>query len=463
MKKLLISICILTFFLIPFNNVYAEVQQIYELINHDRYNINGFAGLPDTTLNISSGNPQFLVFSTPVNISHITNDSSTNIKVRFTDVNGVTSVVYDYATLPKDTLFENIRSIRLTTGGSYSTLKNLKVYGHYTVALLNSQYNPDVQEYTYDFAMIPIVNANIIVKNSKGELVNFTKTITNKTLKLKFNNLVTGDYTIESFQVDNNIDSSIIINTGLKTFTIEEPLSFIQKVIDTVNNVITYIFNKDISVEKSDIQYLDSNNVQQEFDYSVQDNKLNIFINSIKDGKFRIQPIKVNSADGKESVTNIPIHSYEILGLQLLNRNFGQHVPKDIENLIFTFNKQLSSASVTLKDLTNDIIIDTSTVIMNDKLIVDYDTLSHDTEYQLILNSVIDTNGSKLENIDIRFKTLKSTGNSGIDTIISEFLNIFTQAQNTGLKIVIIAILTGIIFIVSSWLWLKLRRWVKIM
>lgn len=240
------------------------------------------------------------------------------------------------------------------------------------------------------------------------------------------------------------------------------PLSFVSVSFDKLQNVINYVFNRNISVNKEDISFTNDLGIQQDFNYTVKDNILSILSLVNHQGQYNVQPKKVYTDDKKENTTNIPAYVLKIQGIELVYKNFGNFISADLQNLILSFDRNISSAKIILKNNTDNSVISTDLIINNEKLIIDYDPFKEDTGYTLIIESLNAQDGSNLDKpLVFDFKTVKTTGNVGIDIIVSEFLNVFTVAQNRGILIVVLAIGIGVIFIISKWLWNKTKFWLK--
>lgn len=433
---------------------------------HDMYSKEGF--YPNTNPIIIPQNEYITVnFDYPVTLYKI-KPSNNRLRVRMFDKDGnllythkVNTFSNDYTKTIYDVKYVEFYGAHADNGSPLSvTINGLYLEGEVVFNLKTSNFNNKLKQYVFEFTDTPIINDDIIIKNSIGQSIDYELSITDKKIILQFDELQQDTYTIETFTVSNN-NTDKIVDVPQKTFVYSNPLTFIQKIYNKIENTLTYIFSKDIKVDKSDIIYRDKDNNEFDFDYEVNKNKLIIFIDNLKEGIFKIKPLKVDSIDDLETLTNLPEHTVQIYGIQLINKNFGNYISSGLQNLILTFDKNIESLNVVLKNNTDNVIVPTNYIISDNKIYIDYDSLTDDIDYTLEINTLKSVDNFKIDLLTFNFKTIKTTGDVGIDTIISEFLNIFTEAQNRGTKIVILAIALGIIFIIAKWLWNKTKLWLK--
>lgn len=240
-----------------------------------------------------------------------------------------------------------------------------------------------------------------------------------------------------------------------------EPFNLLSSKYNSTSNDAIYEFSKNILINKEDIKILDNDNNSIDFTYEVIGKKLTIIPTLEKQGTYKIKLLSVFDEDN-QNLNNISdlVFDYKD-NIKILSRNFQKFISHDLENLILIFDRDIQSADLILLDKDSNTILETDIIITGKKLIIDYDFFKEDTNYLLQISQVLANDSTKINNIEFEFRSLKTTGNSGIDTILAEFLNIFIEAKNTGIKIVILAIGIGIIFIISIWLWNKSKRWLK--
>ncbi|GEM_PF-886941 len=362
--------------------------------------------------------------------------------------------------------FYDVKRVDYTKVWMAITTYNLYDYEISLLSIKEKTFNNSTQEIKYSFNKTVNVSENdILFKDSQNNDIPFDYYVSDKNVIIKPKNLLTtGDYKITLFKVtayDSYYGNQQLNNLDF-SFNIDEPLSFIDSVFDKFNNVIKYIFNKGIAVNIEDISFTDESGNKHDFNFNVENNILSIFPYAKSEGRYKVQLKKIFSLDGSEYLDNLPVYNLEITGITLINKNFGTYISSDLQNLILTFDRDIQSAGITLRNNTDDSLMESQLIINGEKLIIDYDSFTENTSYTLTINILNAVDGNTLKNpLVFNFKTVKTTGNGGVDTIFSEFLNIFTEAQNKGIKIVVLAIGIGIIFIISKWLWNKTKLWLK--
>lgn len=245
-------------------------------------------------------------------------------------------------------------------------------------------------------------------------------------------------------------------------YALQEPLTFIEKIEDLANNLFTYVFNKNVTTDKSKISVKNDLGEQIDFNYVVENNLLKISPVGLIGGRYNINVLEVKSIDNSEVLTNLPTINFAIKGFELLNKNFGDYITLQIKEFKLTFTKDISDANIYMTDSENNIV--SSTFIKSGaNLILNLnDTLLENKEYKIVIDKLISVDGLSIDsNLIYSVKTIKTLGNVGIDTIMASFLSIFTESKNRGILIVILAIGIGVIFIIAKWLWNKLKLWLR--
>ncbi|WP_313343617.1 hypothetical protein [Sedimentibacter sp.] len=328
-------------------------------------------------------------------------------------------------------------------------------------------FNTSKQEIKYIFNKNFDINEDdILFKDNKNNDIPFNFSIVGKDLIIKPKNiLLTGDYSTTLLSVtayDDYFGYQQLENLNF-TFTIDEPLKLIEYKYNAFDSKLECIFNNKIIANISDISIVNKSGDNQLLDYQVLDNKIVFNTSNYLSGDYTLKINKVtNYNDSEDILSDLADYKFNISGIKLIYKNFGNFISSSLQNLILTFDRKIESANIILKNETDDLIVNTNLIISNDKFIIDYDPFKPGTSYTLTIESLNAVDGNVIESPMIfEFKTIKSTGDVGTDIIISEFLNIFTEAQNRGIKIVILAILLGIIFIIAKWLWNKTKMWLK--
>lgn len=238
-------------------------------------------------------------------------------------------------------------------------------------------FEESTQEIKYFFNKeVSLLKEDIILKDNENNDIPFDYYVSDKNVIIKpKNRLKIGDYKVIVLKVtayDNYFGNQELKNLEFD-FTVEEPLTFIELIFDKLENSIKYIFNKNISVNKEDISIINESAIEQEFSFTVNNNILNIFPLFNRQGTYTVQPKQVFSKDLSEIITDIPSYQFDIEGIKLIHKNFGSYVSSGLQNLIFTFNKEIESADVKLINNTDNVVIDSIVIINNDKLIIAID------------------------------------------------------------------------------------------
>lgn len=385
--------------------------------------------------------------------------------LRFYDSNGnlllSTSIGTSNINTFIDIYVNDVKKILYTMHWNQATTYNFYDYSLGSLTLKDTLFDDSTQEIKYTFNKnVTVLKSDIVFKDKLNNDIPFDFYLNGNEVIIKPKSRITnGEYKTTLIEVSAGEQNLNFLDFN---FTVEEPLSFMEIIVDKINNAISYVFNKDISALKEDISITDEFGNEQDFDFTIEDNILKIFPYAKIEGRYKVQPKRVFSLDGTEYLDNIPVYNFEITGITLIHKNFGNYISSDLRNLILTFDRNIQSAGITLRNNTDDSVIESQLIINGEKLIIDYESFTENTSYTLTIDNLNALDGNTLRNpLVFNFRTVKTTGNGGIDTIISEFLNIFTEAQNRGIKIVVLAIGIGIIFILSRWLWHKTKLWLK--
>lgn len=331
---------------------------------------------------------------------------------------------------------------------------------------LNFDNDLEKQEFTYNFSENVIVEKeDISFLNSKGDNIDFNITYGNKCFIIKpTSNLDSDDYSITVDVVTNAKDeNSFCDDVPINNFNLNNPIKLLKVEINKYSNVVNYYFNKDILVKLADIKLSNEEGNLDNFDFIVNNNCLSVQLDDLKGGKYYLDILKVSNINNLDDyILNLNTFDFSIDGLKFINKNFNTYVNNDFNDFTFLFNKELESANVIIKNedsilSSNFNIIDKTLILTLDDLLVD------DMEYEIVITDISSLDGNYIESpLIFNFKTMGIiTDIPIVDGILLPILNIFDIAWNSGFRIVILAIGLGVIFIISKWLWLKLKLWLR--
>lgn len=124
------------------------------------------------------------------------------------------------------------------------------------------------------------------------------------------------------------------------------------------------------------------------------------------------------------------------------------------------FNKNIFPDSIVyqIKDKAGNIVNSLKSVV-GKKLTVT-PILKNNEKYTFVLSDAADVYGNHISApINLTFETMKTTGNTDMDSLLTKILNLFKNSKYFGLIIVIAALAVAFIFILARWLWMKTKRW----
>lgn len=126
----------------------------------------------------------------------------------------------------------------------------------------------------------------------------------------------------------------------------------------------------------------------------------------------------------------------------------------------FNFNKNIDSRTLKYSLIDGDGNVVSCSVNTVGTKVIFTPILVSSKKYTFVFSEIKDFNGNVYSTpITIKFETMRGSGDKDFDTITSDFLNVVSWIKEHGLIIVLGAILLGLIFITSKWLWKKLKIW----
>ncbi len=244
----------------------------------------------------------------------------------------------------------------------------------------------------------------------------------------------------------------IKLNGNFGTTPPVEEFKLISKNADTENNTYKFLFNKDFTVNLSDIEFTDSNGNSIEFIHSINNKELTITpTSSLQEGVYKINLKKVTSNNDEEltATLNFIVKS----NFYVVYKDFYSFLTLDLEDINIEFNKSFSVTHLSLDS------VSLQGTIQDNVLKISLPTLTADTDYNLNL-TVRSVDNEELV-LTFPLTTRSLTGNPFLDRILGPILNMLENAKKNGVVIVITAISTGIVFVVAMWLWKKAKQWLK--
>lgn len=442
------------------------------------YSASNFNKSIDNNIGTSNGfyEPHNIVFSTPVvaNLIKVYANMNNPIIVKYSDGTvqscmmglSVHEIVLDST--------KTVKSINIPKGWTISEFDLVVISDFYITSVIPSNGRVDVAlDDTIKIYFNKSIDSvgKIILRDSKGNIVSGAYSSSNNVCEFfpKSTFIYGETYTIEVVDfIDSlgNVSPSFISSfttvkdtIPISVIDIKPPPDSVDVPIDT-KIAITFnkknidinsfddVYIKDVLTTKQLLNGVLYLTIKEPLEYQKD---YYIHIDKVRDveGNTMESPIDVKFSTVKDT-TGLVLKSY---------KPPGGIYPLDTE-IEFNFNKNVDSRTLKYSIVDGDGNNVSCDVNVVGTKIVFRPILLNSKKYTFVFSEIQDFNSNTYNKpVTINFETMSSSGQKDLDNITSSGLELISFVKEHGLLIVLAAILLGLIFVSSRWLWKKFKVW----